>query len=74
MDTATREISTGMSTLIKENSVFSSQKEIGLLKVKTCFVLFLEEDRTTGSLSSSNWEKQIQSLLSHGIAERAHLQ
>lgn len=38
MNTATKKISTDISTLIKENSVLSSHKEIGLLKVKTRFV------------------------------------
>lgn len=42
MNTATKEISTDLSTLIKGNSMLSSQKETGLLKVKTfLFVCFL---------------------------------
>jgi len=42
MNTATKEISTDVSTLIKGNSMLSSQKETGLLKIKTfLFVCFL---------------------------------
>lgn len=38
MYTATKEISTNISTLIKENSALPSHKETGLLKVTTGFV------------------------------------